>query len=196
MDATRVCQVVDCGQPFRARGMCGKHYQRAKARGLANKTIPPILDRFWSRVEKAPTCWLWIGYKQPKGYGEFIPHRGHKVLAHRYSYELEYGPIAPGMQVDHICRQRSCVRPEHLRLVTNKRNQEHRPPVSRTGRSGLRGVSWHGQSRKWRAIVKHNGKAYSAGLFSSKDDAGNAVRELRNRLYTHNDLDRVNDRDS
>lgn len=85
---------------------------------------PPRTDpipRFWSRVNKTETCWLWTGYVAPSGYGEFWPH-SYKVNVHRFSYELAYGPIPEGLQIDHLCRTPHCVRPDHMETVTGREN--------------------------------------------------------------------------
>jgi HNH endonuclease len=73
---------------------------------------------FWSKVERgAPgECWLWTG-ATTKGYGRF---RG--TGAHRFAYELLVGPIPQGLQLDHLCRVRNCVNPEHLEPVTCQEN--------------------------------------------------------------------------
>lgn len=77
--------------------------------------------RFWSKVDKTDTCWLWTGTRTGKGYGRFKVN-GRLVFAHRFAYELLVGPIPPGLQVDHLCRVRHCVNPAHLEPVTCKEN--------------------------------------------------------------------------
>lgn len=77
----------------------------------------PVLERFWSKVEKTPTCWLWTGAKHPHGYGQF-----DKRGSHRVSFEFFYGPIRAGMVLDHLCRNPSCVNPKHLEQVTHREN--------------------------------------------------------------------------
>lgn len=68
-------------------------------------------------------CWLWLGYIYPKtGYGDICRTKGHE-LAHRFSYRLHKGPIPVGLQLDHLCRVRSCVNPSHLEAVTARTNQ-------------------------------------------------------------------------
>lgn len=81
----------------------------------------PIEQRFWAKVEKTNTCWLWLGSKV-KGYGQFWLN-GKLHLAHRVSYEtIHSGNIPNGMVLDHICKNHSCVNPEHLRVVTQREN--------------------------------------------------------------------------
>lgn len=85
----------------------------------------PVEDRFWEKVTKTETCWLWTGATS-KGYGHFARTKGDIVEAHVFAYELENGPIqrvaGVRLTLDHLCRVRSCVRVSHLELVTNKEN--------------------------------------------------------------------------
>lgn len=80
---------------------------------------------FWKKVNKSGPCWLWKGCSRGKylkqRYGQFW--NGTKVeLAHRYSYRNTVGEIPQGLVLDHICRTTLCVRPSHLRAVTNREN--------------------------------------------------------------------------
>lgn len=68
-----------------------------------------------------PGCWLWHGSIDKNGYGKAVRNAGH-YRAHRFSYELLVGPIPRGLQLDHLCRNRSCVNPTHLEIVTNREN--------------------------------------------------------------------------
>lgn len=78
-------------------------------------------DRFWSKVDKTDSCWLWKGALQSRGYGHLQIY-GNAVLAHRHSYALAKGAIPKGRVIDHICRVRNCVNPDHLELVSPKEN--------------------------------------------------------------------------
>src|SRR4051794_29354457 len=79
--------------------------------------------RFWSKVEVSDGCWLWLSGLNQYGYGRFSVAR-RMCLAHRYSYELNVGPIPEGLVLDHLCRTPRCVRPDHLEPVTQAVNLE------------------------------------------------------------------------
>lgn len=148
-----------------------------------------VAERFELYVNKTEACWLWTGGKG-NGYGRMCTVGRKMKLAHRVSYEMHVGPIPAGLVIDHTCRNTLCVNPDHLRAVTNKQNHEHLAQESSTGRSGVRGVFWHGALNKWVSQVRHNGKLHQGGYFSSVEEAAADVVRLRNELYTHNDLDR------
>lgn len=66
-------------------------------------------------------CWLWTAYVGPEGYGR-IRWNGRQPVAHRVVFELLVGPVADGLQIDHLCRVRRCVNPAHLEPVTPLEN--------------------------------------------------------------------------
>lgn len=79
-------------------------------------------QRFWAKVSGRETdgCWLWTASCNPGGYGIF--RDGKQLVAHRWSYKRLVGPIPEGLQLDHLCRVRSCVNPAHLEPVTQAEN--------------------------------------------------------------------------
>lgn len=77
-----------------------------------------ILDRI---VTDPSGCWNWRNGKSLKGYGRAIIKR-REYSAHRVSYEAFVGPIPAGLTIDHLCRNRACVNPEHLEPVSNETN--------------------------------------------------------------------------
>ena len=82
-------------------------------------------ERFWPKVDKTETCWIWIGAIGTGGYGNFWvgPDRlSDRMRAHRFAYESMVGPIPEGLDLDHLCRNRACVNPAHLEPVTRRVN--------------------------------------------------------------------------
>lgn len=82
-----------------------------------------LLDdlRLWRKIVVLEDCWEWVGATDDKGYGR-IAIGGKKMLAHRVMYETEHGPIPPGLELDHLCRNRRCVKPSHMEAVTHREN--------------------------------------------------------------------------
>lgn len=78
-------------------------------------------ERFLSKVKRTEGCWLWIGSTNFGGYGTYYVS-GRAVRAHRFSYELFVGKIPDGLELDHLCRYKSCVNPKHLEPVTHQEN--------------------------------------------------------------------------
>ncbi len=89
---------------------------------LCNHTAGISL-RFWAMVEKigGDGCWLFTGAKTADGYGSFRAGES-VVLAHRYAWIEANGEPAAGHELDHLCRNRPCIRPSHLEPVTHREN--------------------------------------------------------------------------
>lgn len=87
------------------------------------RRVTPAEDRFWPKVQVTQGCWLWIGGRDMHGYGHFYfgPDDGQGG-SHRFSWELRNGPVPAGMHLDHLCRVRHCVRPDHMEVVSNREN--------------------------------------------------------------------------
>lgn len=75
----------------------------------------------WWTPEPLTGCWLWMRACFVTGYGRIVIAR-KLLLAHRVAYQLLRGPIPAGLQIDHLCRQRSCVNPAHMEAVTQRVN--------------------------------------------------------------------------
>lgn len=69
-------------------------------------------------------CWRWDGCLNSKGYGCVGVGNKRTQLTHRVSYELHWGPIPAGLQIDHLCRNKQCCNPHHLEVVTGAVNRE------------------------------------------------------------------------
>lgn len=75
-----------------------------------------------AEISGDPTeCWVWLWCKDRAGYGRTILHK-KQMLAHRAAYEILVGPIPAGLVIDHLCRNSSCVNPNHLEPVTDRVN--------------------------------------------------------------------------
>ena len=83
-------------------------------------------DRFWAKVSVDDTtgCWLWQGARNKRsGYGSVAdPVKGSSGYAHRFAYRELVGPIPEGLVIDHLCRVRHCVNPDHMEPVTSGEN--------------------------------------------------------------------------
>lgn len=179
------CSTEGCERVRYARGLCTLHYDRARW----NKgTWAPLTaqERFWAKVAKTDGCWNWQGPVNPKtGYGYYNNKR-----AHRLAYEWLVGPIPKGLHIDHVCFNRICVNPEHLRAITQKQNNENHRGARSDSSTGVRGVwrSSHNPS-KWLAAVKAGDRLWSR-TFDTIEEAEAAAIARRNEVFTHNDLDR------
>lgn len=104
-------------------------------------------QRFWEKVDKSGDCWEWIAASLPNGYGYF--NSDFERYPHRWSYRKLVGEIPFGLHIDHLCRNRLCVNPEHLEPVTprvnNLRRRLSRPTHCK------RGHAWTDQNTKWGA---------------------------------------------
>lgn len=124
------------------------------------------------------------------GYGGFyVDDQRPKEYAHRFAYELLIGPIPEGMEVDHKCKNRRCVRPdpEHVRLTTHAQNCEGRERA--LGISGARGVyPVHGRdgnlTGRW---VAHGPRTKYLGTFDSIKEAAEVALQARLEVFTHSD---------
>lgn len=132
-----------CGRVFTARRGASIHRLRRHGTWVAR---PPRLrdpvERWIELVDASGDCWLWTGTIDQDGYGRFGIGGTH-VGAHRWAYEQFVGPIPRTFHVDHRCRVRRCVNPDHLEAVTLAENNRRSP-------------TWAGRNvRKTRCVHGH-----------------------------------------
>jgi hypothetical protein len=78
--------------------------------------------RFWRKVRIGDGCWEWQGAPNRNGYGRYREHARRQGMAHKVAYEAMVGPVPGDRNLDHICRNRACVRLSHLQIVTGRMN--------------------------------------------------------------------------
>jgi hypothetical protein len=129
------------------------------------------LNRLWSKVMKGPgenDCWGWTDVLSKDGYAYFSigGRKGKKVLAHRLLYELIIGPIPDDKDLDHLCRNRWCVRPDHQEPVTRRVNLiRGETPIARE------------------AMATHCPQGHPYDLFNTRFYRGNRICRICSNLY-------------
>lgn len=185
------CTFDGCDKPSRAKGLCGSHYKQQR-KGQELRPLQPssrgltLEQRFWQKVRKTESCWVWTAPTNGDGYGR-IRAGGRDRRAHRVSWEMTNGSIPEGMDLDHRCGNRACVNPDHLRVTTRSQNMQHRAVNQRNNTSGVRGVYWNKDKNAWRAQATLHGRKYHGGLHPTLEAADKAARALRAQLHTHDD---------
>lgn len=107
-------------------------------------------QRFLASIDKTDTCWLWIATLSHNGYADRISDNGKRYRPTHWALLHYRGIVVPaGMEADHLCRVRNCVRPDHLEVVSRAENErrKHDTPTCRQGHP------WEGNT-----YVKPNGK--------------------------------------
>ena len=143
-------------------------------------------ERFWSKVDKSGTCWIWIGGRYPDGYGLFhilVSGRWRLIAAHRVAYELAGGTLQGGLTIDHLCRNRLCVRSSHLEQVTRGENTLRGlgPPAKNSRKTHCkRGHALQGEN----LFIGRNGYRQCATCLRLRSRAGYERRRYRKMCRT------------
>jgi len=103
---------------------CGRFAGFGESHTCAPQVTKTLAQRFAEKVKlgaRSKDCWEWTARRDTGGYGVLKSGRKNR-RAHRISYEMFVGPVPEGLQLDHLCRVRHCVNPEHLEPVTQRVN--------------------------------------------------------------------------
>src|SRR3990167_8282615 len=119
--AMAICSIPFCDRPVITRGWCRKHYRRWRTHGSTDDPNDPDI-RFARYIATDPNgCVIWLGALNQHGYGRFR-YGDRKEYAHRFAYERTHGPVPEGLFLDHLCRVRACINPEHLEATDMRTN--------------------------------------------------------------------------
>lgn len=128
--------------------------------------MPTVEERFWTKVNKTEGCWEWKGSKDSSGYGSFWTN-GKAKGAHIFAYELVRGRVPVELELDHLCRNRVCVRSDHLEVVTSMENS-HRGIAAQVN-----------SARQW--AKTHCPKKHPYDLFNTYYNGGQRFCRVCNR---------------
>lgn len=183
-----VCDFPECGRKRRRGGWCDGHSQQWKKgremRPLAWRSVgASVAERLERRSELAASgCIEWTASLDGKGYGQM--NVGGKIQrCHRLSYAEAFGEIPDGLVVNHLCGNPRCVDPEHLEAVTQADNVAYATRLRSDNTSGYRGVSFCGQTGKWRAHHSRYGESCDLGRYDTAEDAALAAEHWRESEY-------------
>lgn len=179
------CSIEDCGRRAIGRGWCSKHWQRWRKHGDPLAGGPSLYstpeESFAARTRREGDCLVWTGSSAGGGYGCIIVN-SRNMLAHRYAWEREHGPIPEGMVIDHTCWNKRCVDIKHLRLATQDQNMFNLDGPHAGRRVALpRGV--YRARKRFAAQVTHQGHTYCLGNYSAPQEASAAAEAKRRELF-------------
>jgi hypothetical protein len=169
---SRPCSVDD-GEciPGRLRyGMCERHYRRVKATGSPAPAVAPTFKRY---TVTDTGCREWAGGLYPNGYGKLGAEINGTTLAHIAFYVEACGPVPDGLELDHLCRNRACVNPDHLEPVTRSVNIQ-RGVAARLAERGGRCVHGHDLTEPDAWHVERSGARYCKECWRIKYRAASA----------------------
>jgi|CXWL01.1.fsa_nt_gi hypothetical protein len=161
------------------------------AKRIPKKISESHVNKFWDRVTKTATCWLWTGELTGDGYGRFHMDNNNRYRAHRVSYVLAGKELSPKDLLRHKCDNPACVRPSHLKPVDKAQNAWD---AIRKGRdtttitlhkqtSKYRGVWLNKNSNKWMSRITSRGVSKYLGTFKNEKDAANAYNKAARKIH-------------
>lgn len=182
-----ICTFEACGRPRSTWELCVGHYGQL----MRKENLRPLigsegedLKNFWSKVDKngPDGCWVWKGKKSNGGYGSAYVG-GVGTTAHRHMWQITHETTIPdGLVVDHLCSNRSCVNPDHLRVVDQQLNSADKAFFP-ANTSGFRNVYYDRVRKLWAASFKYRGSDIFVGRFSTAEEAAKSVQQEKLLFY-------------
>lgn len=123
-----LCSINGCSKPVDARSWCKMHYTRWARTGTTDPGVHAqvsSIDRFNRYVDRSDDCWIWLGPRNPLGYGwlNVAGPWGRRIYAHRWSWQHHNKQQVPeGFVIRHTCDNPPCVNPDHLLIGTQRDN--------------------------------------------------------------------------
>lgn len=137
-------------------------------------------DLFWKKSHKKHLVGAVAGTVKRSGY-RLVQVSGKLILAHRIVWAIHHGKF-PDLSVDHINQDKDDNRIENLRLATVSQQQMNMAPTS-SNKSGLRGVFWKRDKKKWEVTLYKDGVAHYGGRYGKIEDAKKAQERMRSDLF-------------
>lgn len=160
----RLCEHKDCVNLDHVVLM-----DRSELRPNVN-TIADIRSRL---IPHENGCLVWPRSTDGKGYGK-VGWKGKLRRVYRVLWEDANGPLPAGVELDHICRNRSCANLDHLRPVNHQQNSRRRSVQSKPKASRYKGVCQDNRSKRWYAYISINRKKHALGAFATQEEAAAA----------------------
>ncbi len=177
------CTIPNCGKINAARGLCKRHYRQAQVSGKLppkeNKTDIGKMLKDHTREEG--DCLVWCGAMQTTGYG-MKRINGKVHMAHRLSWEYHNGAIPSGYVIDHMCFNRACVKPSHLRVATRGQNCSYRKGAPKNSTTGHRNV-YARNDGTYSVVVVKEGEKYGMQGFQTLERATSYAKKLREIVF-------------
>lgn len=187
-----ICSIDGCGGAVHGHGLCSRHYTKWRRHGNplhAGRRYHKGLtteERFWAYVSRRSgrgVCWEWTGMTSSAGYGFIHVRPGERALAHRYSYELHYGPIPDGKFILHHCDTPRCVNPRHLFCGTQQDNMDDMEAKGRAVKRGSRGEANSGNKITEAAVREIRASSEIARIIAEQHEVSvsliHAIRQRR-----------------
>ena len=179
----RTCSVEGCERKRTYREYCPNHQYKFKKYGdpLAGKTYyKNPEDAISARSREEGSCLIWEGSKTADGYGT-INFQSKIRTVHSVAWEMKYGKIPEGSQINHTCWNRDCVSIDHLEMVTRSQNSAYRSGPTAKTTSGIRNVYW--VAGAWNVRVQKNGRKHYFGRYKCIKEAAKVAEQARKQLF-------------